>query len=111
MLRSIYKPNQYLFLVMSPSKNAWSVPTTTTETTTLDLSSSALSYVTQTDLATTITFIFAKLDELVKNLTATIIDNDARFDKKNQKQLQPLTLQVKENSETLDNKKMISSMK
>ena len=79
---------------MYPSKNSQSVPTTSTETTKLSLAPSDSSYVTQTDLATAITSIFAKLDDVVKNLTATITENDAKFEK-SQKQLQPLTLQDK----------------
>ena len=33
----------------------------------------------------------------VKNIPATITDNDAKFDGKIEKHLQPLTLQVKDN--------------
>ena len=78
-LRELYKPNQYLFHVKSPYTKKPSIPTTYTETTTLDFASSTSSYVTQTDLSTTTTAIFSKLDDVVKNaknLTETITYND-----------------------------------
>ena len=73
---------------------------------TLALAPSDSSYVKQTDLATTITDLFSKLDdrfcklydkfmESVKNITAAITDQDTKFDEKIEKQLQPLSLQIK----------------
>ena len=88
--RALYKPNKYLFLIMSPSKNTRATGVVMIETITLALASSNSSYVTQTDLVTTTTFMFSKLDSrlyakryaFVKTLTTTITDNDAKFDGK-----------------------------
>ena len=67
----------------------------------------------KTDLATRTTAISSKLDEkiddVVNNLTATITENDVE---KLVKWLQHLTLQTKENSESLNKQDIvISSMK
>ena len=56
-------PNQSLFLVMSPSTNIRSYPTTSTKTTTLDLDPPTSSHVTQTDLFNTINVILSKFDD------------------------------------------------
>ena len=64
---------------------------------------------TQTDLATNITAIFSKLDDVVKTLTATITDNDAKFDETSGEKLQPLALQAKYNSEILNKQNILMS--
>ena len=78
-LRALYEPNQYLFLIMSPSTNTQSGHIISSETTTLATYPSTNYYVTHTELTTSITDLIAKLDNIEKsinNITATITDKD-----------------------------------
>ena len=80
---------------MNPSTNTRSVPTTSTETKNIDSSNS--SYVTQTDFSTTIKYLLNNFDDKFKEyLKETIADQNAKFDEKSEKQIQTLSLHIKE---------------
>ena len=64
---------------MSPSTNTLSVFPTSVETTTLTIYYSTSYYVTQTDFATTIQVILYEFKKYIKNLTAEIPVQDAKF--------------------------------
>ena len=81
---------------MYTSKNTRSVPTKSTETTKLALAPSNLSYVTHSEFSTTIKYLIAKFKEYVEKYVEIIIaDQDEIFENKFEKELQPLSLQVK----------------
>ena len=93
---------------MSPSTNARSGPTTSTEATTITTSPSP--YVTQNDFSTTITntikYLLANFDDknakkdakFKETIEETITDQYAKFNAKSEKQLQTLSLHIKEYS-------------
>ena len=86
---------------MYTSKNTRSVPTKSTETTKLALAPSNSSYVTHSEFSTTIKYLIAKFKEYVEKYVEIIIaDQDEIFENKFEKELQPLSLQVKYISST-----------
>ena len=96
-------PTQYLFLTVSPSKNTKSVPTTSTESTRTSPSTSP--YVTKTDFAATIKDLLSNFDSNAKEtIEETITDQDENFDTKFEKQLQTLSLHIKEDSTKFSSK-------
>ena len=110
-------PTKSLFLIIYPSKNTRSGPTTSTETTTPDHWKS--SYVTQTELTITITHLIFRLrdkfKEFVKDIKEPLKETIAKKyekDRKPEEQLQPLSLQIKDNSLKLNEQEnQISSFK
>ena len=88
---------------MSPSKNICCIPTTSPETTTLSISPLNSPHVTKADLFNTIKFLLVnfydkhyKQDTNFKEPVKTIIVNqDSKFGKKFETQLQPLSHQIK----------------
>ena len=100
---------------MSPSTNTWSVPNTSSETIKIVLAPSKSYYVTQTELANTIKVLLSNFDNKYakqlanfndkhtkiganyKESIKTIVTNqDVKVDEKIEKQLHPLSLQIKE---------------
>ena len=79
------------------STNTSSGPTTSIETKKLALAPSNSSYVTHSEFSTTIKYLIAKFKEYVEKYVEIIIaDQDEIFEKKFEKELQPLSLQVKD---------------
>ena len=83
-------PTQSLFLNNPPSKITRSEDITSTETKTP--APSKPYYVTQTYFATKIKDI---IDESKESLKEIFADQDAKFDRKSEKQLKPLSIRIK----------------
>ena len=79
---------------MSPYTNTCPGPTTSTEAKTTSPLNSP--YMTQTNFSTTVKDLLANFDDKLKGfLKERILDQDAKFDAKFEKQIQTLSLQFK----------------
>ena len=87
-----------MLLIVSPSTNTRSGPKTSTETTALVISPWNSSYVTHNEFSATIKDLMAEFKEYIKNI---ITNQYAKVDDKIEKQLHPLSLQVKNISSNL----------
>ena len=91
---------------MSPSTNTQSGPTTFTETTTLAIAPLNSSYATHNEFYTAIKDLMAEFKESVRNI---ITNQTAKVDKRIEKHLQPLSLQIKEISYKQDGQSKLLS--